>query len=74
MAKEGHGADQTDLLGFTKSHATQHMSDVTDVVVASTWQPLHSSPHAAGGGGGCQALGPRTAETASRKVSGILSA
>ena len=74
MAKDGHGADQTDLLGFTKSHATQHMSDATDVVVASTWQPLHSSPHAAGGGGGCQALGPRTAETASRKVSGILSA
>ena len=43
MAKDGHGADQTDLLGFTKSHATQHnvMSDATDVVVASTWQPLH---------------------------------
>ena len=41
MAKDGHEADQTDLLGFTKSHATQHMSDATDVVVASTWQPLH---------------------------------
>ena len=41
MAKEEHGADQTDLLGLTESHATQHMSEATNVVVASTLQPLH---------------------------------